>query len=67
MHKHTDNPWVKLYINRWLTAPMQMPNGEQVARGLGTPQGGVAAANVLVGRLVSEAVTFTGTTCAAAL
>ncbi len=33
----------------------------------GTPQGGVAAANVLVGRLVSEAVTFTGTTCAAAL
>ena len=41
VHKHTDSPWVRLYIKRWLTAPMQMPNGERVARGLGTPQGGV--------------------------
>jgi len=41
VHKHTDSPWVKLYIKRWLTAPMQMPDGEQVARELGTPQGGV--------------------------
>ena len=41
VHKHTDSPWVRLYIKRWLTAPMQMPNGEQVERGLGTPQGGV--------------------------
>lgn len=22
--KHTDNPWVILYINRWLKAPFQM-------------------------------------------
>jgi len=41
VHKHTDSPWVRLYIKRWLTAPMQMPNGERVARELGTPQGGV--------------------------
>ena len=41
VHKHTDSPWVRLYIQRWLTAPMQMPTGERVARGLGTPQGGV--------------------------
>ncbi len=41
VHKHTVSPWVRLYIKRWLTAPMQMPNGERVARGLGTPQGGV--------------------------
>jgi RNA-directed DNA polymerase len=41
VHKHTDSPWVRLYIKRWLTASMQMPNGEQVERGLGTPQGGV--------------------------
>jgi len=31
VHKHTDSPWVRLYIKRWLTAPMQMPNGERVA------------------------------------
>lgn len=28
VHQHTDSPWVKLYIERWLKAPMQMPNGE---------------------------------------
>lgn len=39
--KHTDCPWVRLYVRRWLTAPMQMPNGEQVPREKGTPQGGV--------------------------
>lgn len=33
----------------------------------GTPASGVAAANVLVGRLVSEAVTFASNSCAAAL
>ena len=41
VHKHTDNPWVKLYINRWLTAPMQMPDGILVNREKGTPHGGV--------------------------
>jgi group II intron reverse transcriptase/maturase len=39
--KHTDNPWVRLYIERWLTAPMQQANGEIIARAKGTPQGGV--------------------------
>lgn len=41
VHKHTNSPWVRLYINRWLTAPMQMPNGERQERITGTPQGGV--------------------------
>lgn len=41
VYKHTDSPWMKLYIERWLTAPMLMPNGEQVSRNQGTPQGGV--------------------------
>jgi RNA-directed DNA polymerase len=36
---HTDERWVLLYINRWLTAPMQMPEGTLVAREKGTPQG----------------------------
>ena len=36
---HTDERWVLLYIGRWLTAPMQMPDGTLVAREKGTPQG----------------------------
>ncbi len=36
---HTDERWVLLYISRWLTAPMQMPDGTLVARERGTPQG----------------------------
>ncbi|MCA1694259.1 MAG: group II intron reverse transcriptase/maturase [Actinobacteria bacterium] len=37
--RHTDERWVLLYIERWLTAPMQMPDGTLVAREKGTPQG----------------------------
>jgi RNA-directed DNA polymerase len=36
---HTDERWVLLYIERWLKAPMQMPDGTLVARKRGTPQG----------------------------
>ena len=36
---HTDEQWVLLYIERWLTAPMQMMDGALVARGKGTSQG----------------------------
>jgi group II intron reverse transcriptase/maturase len=39
--KHTDNRWVRLYIERWLTAPMKRANGEVIERTQGTPQGGV--------------------------
>ncbi|QRM40469.1 group II intron reverse transcriptase/maturase [Rhizobium rhizogenes] len=41
VRKHTDCPWVLLYIERWLKAPVQMPDGNLVARERGTPQGGV--------------------------
>jgi group II intron reverse transcriptase/maturase len=41
VRKHTDCPWVLLYIERWLSAPMQMADGSLVAREKGTPQGGV--------------------------
>lgn len=41
VRKHTDNKWVILYIERWLKAPMQMPDKTVVAREKGTPQGGV--------------------------
>lgn len=40
---HTDLAWVRLYIGRWLRAPIQREDGtlEQPTRG--TPQGGVAS------------------------
>ena len=38
---HTDIPWVRLYIGRWLRAPVQRPDGTRDARTKGTPQGGV--------------------------
>jgi RNA-directed DNA polymerase len=38
---HTDCKWLILYIERWLTTPFQLKNGEQVERLSGTPQGGV--------------------------
>lgn len=41
VRKHTDNPWVILYIQRWLRAPFQMPDGTVEERLKGTPQGGV--------------------------
>jgi len=41
VHKHTDCPWVLLYIGRWLKAPVQMADGSLVGRQRGTPQGGV--------------------------
>ena len=36
---HTDKRWALVYIERWLKAPMQMPDGTIVARERGTPQG----------------------------
>jgi RNA-directed DNA polymerase len=41
VRKHTDNPWNILYIQRWLKAPFQMPDGTVKERTKGTPQGGV--------------------------
>jgi RNA-directed DNA polymerase len=37
--RHTDKPWVLLYVQRWLTAPVQQQDGTLVARVRGTPQG----------------------------
>ena len=36
---HTDQPWVVLYVQRWLAAPMQLPDGTLKPRDRGTPQG----------------------------
>jgi len=39
--KHTNCPWVLLYIERWLQAPVQLENGALEPRQKGTPQGSV--------------------------
>ena len=40
VRKHTDNPWVLLYIERWLTVPLQQRDGQLTERTQGT-QGGL--------------------------
>jgi len=37
--RHSEERWLLLYLDRWLTAPMQMADGTCVARERGTPQG----------------------------
>ena len=39
--KYTQCKWILLYIERWLKADVILPNGEQLQRMQGTPQGGV--------------------------
>ena len=38
LHHHTDNKWVLLYVQRWLTAPMQKSDGSLISREIGCPQ-----------------------------
>ncbi len=40
VHKHVTCKWARLYIERWLKAPMEK-DGELIERNRGTPQGGV--------------------------
>jgi len=39
--RHTDNRWLLLYIERWLTGPIQLEDGTTISRKRGVPQGGV--------------------------
>ena len=41
LRKNCQTPWVLLYVERWLKAPMETPDGELTERNAGTPQGGV--------------------------
>jgi len=36
---HADVPWVVLYVKRWLSAPLALPDGTLRQRDRGTPQG----------------------------
>jgi len=40
---HFDDKWLLLYVERWLTAPIQDAQGINHARTSGTPQGGVVS------------------------
>jgi RNA-directed DNA polymerase len=39
VRRHTNLPWVLLYIQRWLAAPVQHADGSVSHRGRGSPQG----------------------------
>jgi RNA-directed DNA polymerase len=41
VRKHTDCPWVLLYVERWLKAPVQLEDSTLEPRERGTPQGSV--------------------------
>ncbi|MGR3318741.1 MAG: group II intron reverse transcriptase/maturase [Candidatus Anammoxibacter sp.] len=41
VHRHTQEKWVLLYIERWLKAPVKMLDDSEVFPEKGTPQGGV--------------------------
>lgn len=43
VEKHTDQPWVVLYVKRWLAAPLALPDGSVQQRDRGTPQGSAAS------------------------
>lgn len=43
LRRHTDCKWALLYIERWLKAPVHMPDGTLVERTQGTPQGAVVS------------------------
>ena len=43
VRRHTDEKWAIMYIERWLKAPISMPDGSLVYPEKGTPQGGVSS------------------------
>src|SRR3982751_6658698 len=51
---HVEAPWVLLYIERWLKAPVQKQDGSQEERMKGSPQGSVVSpllANLFMGQV----------------
>jgi len=43
IRKHVTCKWARLYIERWLRAPMMQEDGTTIERDRGTPQGGVVS------------------------
>jgi len=43
LRRHIKEDWIRLYIERWLTAPFETADGTRLPRARGTPQGGVVS------------------------
>ncbi len=43
VRRHIREDWILLYVERWLCAPFETADGEQIPRTRGTPQGGVVS------------------------
>lgn len=43
LQKHCKTGWILLYVQRWLSAPLETKGGEKTIRTVGTPQGGVVS------------------------
>ena len=41
VRRHVKEPWICLYIERWLKSPFVLTDGSRIERESGTPQGGV--------------------------
>lgn len=41
LRRHTEEKWILLYVERWLKAAVELPDGARQERDRGTPQGGV--------------------------
>ena len=41
VRRHVKEPWICLYIERWLKSPFVLPDGSRIERESGTPQGSV--------------------------
>jgi RNA-directed DNA polymerase len=48
LRKHCQDPWILLYVERWLKAPMRSTDGRLLERDRGTPQGGVLTPPTMV-------------------
>ena len=52
---HSREPWVLLYVKRWLEAPLQLPDGTITERTMGTPQG--SAISPLLATVIFSCIT----------
>ncbi len=56
----TEQRWVLLYVKRWLTAPMQMPDGSLRQRDRGTPQGSAVSPVLAINPIVAGWMNYYG-------
>ncbi len=57
LREHSDEKWVLMYTERWLTAPIIKKDGTELQREKGTPQGGVVSpllANIFLDKVFDK-------------